>query len=454
LQDVVDWDLCIGCGACYYACDRGAVSLVNLPTIGIRPRFETEACAQCTQCLEICPGATVDGDAANGGREKISRADREFGPVLEMWEGWAADPEVRRRGSSGGALTALSLYCLERLGMEFVLHTAMDEEMPWMNRTVASRTRAELIDRTGSRYAPSSPCEGLDRIERAERPAVFIGKPCDAAAATMLRRTRPALDRNLGAVLTFFCAGTPSTSGTTEVLAMLDLTPEEIDALRYRGDGWPGRFRALHAQRSREKSMSYRDSWHHLNSRRTLRCHICPDGPGRVADVSCGDAWHRFKGDAEGYSEGDPDDPGQSLVLAHTERGLRIVRGAIEAGYLKLETIDADAIYASAGVLKRRRELFGRLSALRLLGRPIPRFSNFSLWKSWRELSMRDKIRSVSGTVRRAWRRGYWRRRKIDWRRGLVRAEARSARSGDGAVEAIESAPAETSPTVARREIG
>jgi len=43
IQDVVDWGLCIGCGACYYARDKAAVTLVNVESVGIRPQFDSPA---------------------------------------------------------------------------------------------------------------------------------------------------------------------------------------------------------------------------------------------------------------------------------------------------------------------------------------------------------------------------------------------------------------------------
>ena len=198
IQDVVDWGLCIGCGACYSACKMGAVSLVNIEAVGIRPRFNTVQCASCTDCLPICPGYRVDGNLETGSLPKTSEADHEFGPSLEVWEGYASDPEIRFRASSGGILTALALYCLEQERMGFVLHTGMDEERPWTNKTVQSRNRGELLARTGSRYAPASPCDSLRTIEANDHPCVFIGKPCDTAAVAMLRRQRPELDRKLG----------------------------------------------------------------------------------------------------------------------------------------------------------------------------------------------------------------------------------------------------------------
>jgi len=403
LKDVVDWGLCTGCGACAYACKKDGISLVNIESVGIRPRFDSQDCASCTECVSICPGYRVDADIATRQLSKLTQADHEFGPALEIWEGHATDPEIRFRASSGGLLSAISLYCLEREEMNFVLHTGMDEEHPYLNKTVQSRNRDELLKRTGSRYAPSSPCEGLKAIEQSDRPCVFVGKPCDATAVWMLRQNRPELHEKLGLVLTFFCAGTPSTKGTLDLARSLNIAADQINAVRYRGEGWPGHFKILYDNGSTQRSLTYLESWSQLTSYRPLRCNLCPDGLGRAADISCGDAWESY--DNSG-------DPGRSIVIVRTPRGREILKRAMEANYVTLTAVTgAQVLAAQPNLLQRRRELFGRLLGLRLFLIPIPKFTGFSLFRSWLRLPMFQKARIVLGTMRRVISRGLWHRR-------------------------------------------
>ena len=404
LRDVVDWGLCVGCGACAYYCRHGHVSLVNVLGEGIRPRFKTDHCADCVECLEICPGHRVDGDMV-AGEQKKTPGSGQIGVALEIWVGSAADPEIRRRASSGGLLTALALYCLEREAMERVVHTAMDEDRPWLNRTVASVDREELMARSGSRYAPASPCDSLGAIEHGERPSVFIGKPCDAAAAMSARRLRPRLDERLGLVLSFFCAGTPATEATLRLLAEMGVRPEMVERLQYRGDGWPGGFAVRQRGLPSPPPIPYERSWGALSRRRQGRCHLCPDGLGRLADISCGDAWHRHAGDGN---------PGLSLVLVRTERGRRILHGAMEAGYVRLERVGArEVLAAQANLLGRRPRIFGRMLGMKLLGIPTPRLEGFGLARDWLRLGPPEQARTVLGTIRRSIARGLWRRRPV-----------------------------------------
>jgi coenzyme F420 hydrogenase subunit beta len=403
LKDVVDWNLCIGCGACAYACKTGGISLVNVEAEGIRPKFASEECASCSECLKFCPGYQVDSYLAAGPIAKHSEADHEFGPSLEIWEGYATDPEIRFRASSGGILSALSLYCLEKEGMAFVVHAGADPRRPWMNKTFQSRSRDEVLARTGSRYAPASPCDGLGAIEASDRPCVFVGKPCDTAGVALARRQRPGLEKNLGLVLSFFCAGTPSTRGTLDLMRSLDVNPDEAETVHYRGDGWPGRFRVKAKEKDREASYSYNESWGRLTHYRPVRCHICPDGLGRVSDISCGDAWNQFS---------ENNDPGRSLVLVRTERGREILTRAREAGYVDLEPRNSAAVMAAqVNLLSRRREIFGRLLARKLLLVPIPNYVGFSLFRSWLRIPFLLKCRTIVGTLTRLIQRGQWRRR-------------------------------------------
>lgn len=405
IQDVVDWGLCVGCGACYSACREGAVELVNVESIGIRPQFNSEKCASCISCLSICPGFLVDSEQVGRDMPKQTEADHEFGPALELWEGFAVDPEVRYKASSGGILSALALYCLEQENMAFVLHAGMDESSPWENRTVQSRTKHDILSRAGSRYAPASPCEGLRKIEESDRPCVFIGKPCDATAAMALRRERPELDKKLGLVLTFFCAGTPSTEGTKDLIKDLGFDQDQVGEVRYRGEGWPGEFKVRSKDGSRESALSYERSWGKLTSYRPLRCNICPDGLGRIADISCGDAWESYGGQG---------DQGRSIVLVRTLRGQEILHRALKMRYVELTPIEPTAVFkAQKNLLARRRELFGRLLAMQLIMVPTPRYIGFSLFHGWARLSWVEKARTVLGSLRRLVMRGMWKRSSI-----------------------------------------
>lgn len=397
VRDVAEHHLCSGCGACAYL-DPDQVTMVDDLRQGRRPLMllPVQPTRAAEQALSACPGRAlqhVEGLPA----AHLDELGSSWGPVLELWEGFASDPEIRFRGSSGGAATALALHCLEAEGMSGVLHTAARTDVPYLNETVLSTTRDELVDRTGSRYAPASPCDGLALVAQSEAPCVFIGKPCDVAGATAAADVRPELADKLGLTIAVFCAGTPSTRGTLEAVRTLGFAPDEVASVRYRGRGWPGRF-TVTAQDGRQGSLSYEDSWGAiLQKHRQWRCMVCPDHTGEFADVAVGDPWYQPTGD----------DPGRSLVLVRTERGRQLVRAAAAAGALTLQQVLPQVLPDSQPNLAHTRgAVWGRVTAMRMMGLPTPRYRNLPMFSSWLALTPEQKLRSTVGTLRRIRARG------------------------------------------------
>ena len=402
ISDVVAWRLCLGCGVCVSACPEKALTLVDIEEDGLRPQRDASRCVDCGQCVAVCPGAAIEAPPVHSAA--IHDLQPTWGNVLEVWEGYAADPEIRYRGSSGGVATALSLFALEGLGAEGVLHTGCESGHPLKNQTVVSGSRDELLLQTGSRYSPAAPCSDLEMMTGRKGRFLFVGKPCDVVA---LRKWQALEDRGYDSIdlaISIFCAGTPSTQGTRKILDELGVRPEDVTGFRYRGCGWPGRTVATTNSQAAERSMTYDQSWGAILSKHTqFRCRLCPDSTGELADISCGDPWYR---------KNDSDDPGRSLVLVRTEVGRAALKKARDAGYVTLERVEPSTVPRSQpALLRRRRHLWGRLATLRLLGAAIPAYDRFSLFTNWRTLPATDKLRSILGTARRTIQRKWYRRR-------------------------------------------
>jgi len=402
VKDVAEKHLCCGCGACSFA-SGGKIEMVDDLHNGRRPWVRPEDIAEieAASILDVCPGVGLEHES--NGASGLSELRGEWGPVLGLWEGYATDPDVRFAGSSGGAATALSLYCIELAGMHGVLQTAARPDIPFLNQTVLSRSRAELMGSTGSRYAPASPCDRLDLVERSPGPCVFVGKPCDVAATLKARKLRKELDEKLGLTIAIFCAGTPSTKGTLEMIRRMGVDdPSHVAELRYRGNGWPGKAVAtlVNGEEKQEASLSYEESWNEvLSSHAQWRCRVCADHTGEFADIAVGDPWYRPIREGEA---------GMSLVLARTQRGCDFIQQAIEAGYLKLESRSTEILPASQpNLLQARGAVWGRILACRIMGVAAPRYRHMpmaGLW--WHQLTFWEKVRSLLGTARRALSRG------------------------------------------------
>ncbi|MCI0513750.1 Coenzyme F420 hydrogenase/dehydrogenase, beta subunit C-terminal domain [candidate division KSB1 bacterium] len=402
LKDVVAWRLCVGCGVCAGFCPEQKVHLINDIDQGLRPDFGQNDCDPCQDCLLICPGLQTARPKMSDDQALIPDLAKSWGPILEIWEGYASDPEIRLMGSSGGVTTALAWYCLEHENVSGVIQIGTNPAQPLENKTFLSHNRMELLARTGSRYTPASPGDSLKQIMQAPAPVVFIGKPCDVSGVYQASQVRPALNQKIALTFGIFCAGTPATRGILNLLNECRLATTEVQEIRYRGNGWPGDFTILtKGDRNSTVKLSYREAWGNLQKYRPFRCYLCPDATSECADIACGDPWYR---------EIQPDDPGHSLILVRTEKGRQILHRALDAGYLQLTPAPPEILAKSQiNLLQKRQEIWGRLAALKLFGIPTPRYRGFHLFSNWWQTDLKTKMRTILGTIRRIIIRKYYR---------------------------------------------
>lgn len=405
ITSVVAKNLCTGCGACAGAFPN-AIRMLEDEVNGCRPVVEDSARGRqaAQQAISLCGGGAGDWTDL----PLTDEIDQDWGPVLGAWQGWAADPDIRHRGSSGGAVTALALFTLQSDTADGVAHVAAREEDPRLNRTVISRDRAGLLWGAGSRYAQASPAEAIGEIAAGRDRVAFVGKPCDVASVHRAARARPALAAKIPLTIAIFCAGAPNLRATERLLDRLQVPKgAQLTDLRYRGNGWPGVMQASwldsQGQSHTSEGISYAEGWGRiLQSERRWRCRVCADHTGALADVSVGDPWHS--------PPAGETDAGQSLIVARTARGQKLIEDAIRAGVLVATPQPRDVIARAQPNLKSTHgAVWGRALAMRVVGLPAPQAKGQRLFGLWLALPAKQKMQSLLGTWKRILRERLWR---------------------------------------------
>ncbi len=285
---VVSSGACSGCGACTIIDDGLAMEYSDEGFLRPRRAARTRPPPDAERRFRAtCPGVVVRAQHPPG-----SQYHPQLGPVIKVWVAYATDPEVRRRGASGGTLTALAAWLVETGEAARVTASAVDPGEPRRTVPVTLTSRSEALAAAGSRYAPVAAC----RTEALTPGSAAVGKPCEASAL----RALTAIDHtDAPLLLSFFCAGTPSQTATDRLVESIGVPPgTTLSSLWYRGRGWPGRFTARTTD-GVEVSASYGDSWGTaLGPAVQWRCKMCPDGIGESSDISAGDFW---RADQHGY---------------------------------------------------------------------------------------------------------------------------------------------------------
>ena len=337
--------------------------------------------------LNCCPGINVEGD-------NISTV---WGRIDELSEAWATDPLVRNRASSGGVITALSIYLLESNIVEGILQVGVKENSSLLNQLKVSKTREEVISNCASRYAPALVFDKLfDLLNKSKDNYAFIGKPCDIAGLKNFLKEFPEYKSRFKYFIALFCAGMPSYRGTKKILERSGYDDEPID-IKYRGDGWPGMFKATYQDKPPFK-MTYNESWSTILSKyMDLRCKICADGIGMLADISVGDSWQT----KDGYPDFEEKD-GKSFVIMRNNEGKKLFYGALKSGYITSSNLDIDKIVEMQRYQYNRRLNVGyRLIPVLLKTKFLIKFKGLGIVKMMMKANFKSGIFNMIGTIKR-----------------------------------------------------
>lgn len=392
VRRVLSGDLCSGCGLCSGL--TGSAMVAEAPGFN-RPRISGPVTPEIDRVIaRSCPGLVV------APWPEAPNIHDFWGPYIDLHTGHSADERLRHKASSGGLLSALLLHALEQGLVDAVVEVGADPERPTANRVIVSTSASDILNGAGSRYAPSSPLQQISELLDYEGRLAFVGKPCDVSALRLYGGLEPRVQERFPLILSFFCAGVPSLDRSDAVVRKLGLEPEKLKSFRYRGEGWPGDAKAV-GEDGTERRMSYADSWGgELSKEVQFRCKICPDAVGGSADLVCADAWFADEG---GYPTFE-DLPGRSLVITRSNAGAQLLRDAVGAGAVKIdvEQPNARAIeLMQPGQTKKKRSVFARTLALRLVGRPVPSMRGLRVLASARRSSLAESARNFLGMVRR-----------------------------------------------------
>jgi spermidine/putrescine transport system permease protein len=318
--------------------------------------------------LALCPGNNLSASP------EAPHLDEAWGPYHRLLKGHAEDAELRYRASSGGVISAIAQFLLDRRQVDFVLHVAADSGAPLRSKIQMSRDRAEIIAGASARYGPAAPLETIGDLLALDRPFAVIGKPCDIAGIRNLMRSDERARRLIKLTVAFFCAGVSSLRISEGIIGKYGLGSDDVKTLRYRGHGCPGAT-YIEAKDGRVFTQTYDDTWsEELNQDIQFRCKICPDGTGEQADIACGDAWIG----ADGYAYAEHE--GWNSVIARTAAGDRLLSEMEAARAIVTAPITADDLdRMQPHQVERKRAVLPRLGGLALRNAPLPRYRGLRL---------------------------------------------------------------------------
>ncbi|HEY8080619.1 MAG TPA: Coenzyme F420 hydrogenase/dehydrogenase, beta subunit C-terminal domain [Acidimicrobiales bacterium] len=218
--EVVTSGLCTGCAACIVACPYDVLDYNTAD--GVYRPFHLDVdggladCTHgekgCTLCTRACPRFRdweTEIDAFRFGR---AREDTEVAGVsCDVVLAKATDPDVAGVGQDGGFVAALLIYALEHDEIDAALVSGLEGDgSTWRAVPMVARTRADVLDTSGSRYTysanllayPEAIAGGAERIG-------LVGMGCmTSAPGAMGARKAGKIARRLSLTIGLMCSKT------------------------------------------------------------------------------------------------------------------------------------------------------------------------------------------------------------------------------------------------------
>ena len=377
--------LCVGCGLCSSVLGEDKCKMILADT-GF---YEPILCKDTNDKIvkKVCPGIRVH-----------SKSNQDvWGSLLYVVEAWSKDDLIRYRAASGGVVTSIAIFLLDSKKVDAILHVGVKDGSSIINELKISKTKDDIINNAQSRYAPALTLSQIvDIFDKTEETYAFIGKPCDIAGMKNLIEYYPQYKKRVYMYISIFCAGMPSYKATEKAWKLSGKTVEPI-RLKYRGNGWPGRFKAEWADGD-SFEMSYDESWGNiLGHDIAYRCKICPDGNGLLSDISVGDAWNT----KDGYPDF-TEEQGRSIVFARTTVGEKVLREAGNKGYLVIQNLQLGKVNEMQPYQYHRKELVGwRVLPIKLFTLGLISFKGLGLYRAALKANLLEGVMNMLGSIKR-----------------------------------------------------
>ncbi|PWC14562.1 Coenzyme F420 hydrogenase/dehydrogenase, beta subunit C-terminal domain [Brenneria corticis] len=359
--DVLDSNLCAGCGACQLVCPERLIAL-NPDNLQPVLDFDPASCGDCHLCHDVCPGADPATDEAEMrlfGRTR-EPGERWLGIHINQFGARSTRTDVFEASASGGTVTTLLLASREALGVDHVLTMGRDPHAGWRAKGVVARDEETIIANAQSTYQLTpylAELRGLYEHCRDDKIAV-VGLACHMQAIRKLQKLQGDIAdwarENIVFLVETACSSSTLPKGTIDIIqGRLGLSLDTVKDIRYRSGPYPGKLLVSTADGDRH-SLEFWQILKELKGGKNHRCLSCGDWMSGLADIS--------------VCDGDPNIFDASLnateyekygrVLVRTPRGQALADYCLQQGTMKQWPIDLEGFNLGLERKRHRRRSY------------------------------------------------------------------------------------------------
>jgi len=353
ISDIVEKDLCFGCGLCVSVCPKKCLDIKFNDFGEYNPFFCSDQCTHCGLCLKCCiqSGNNYHLDLQEYCDTVNPYHDDLLGKYFQNYVGYSNVDSHRANGSSGGITTWLLEILLSKKIVDAIICVGSNETCKEGLFTFKVLTSVEDIrNNAKSKYYPVECSDAITFVMENNITVAMTALPCLTKNLRLAMQHIKKLRERIKYIISFTCGMGPSSAAAEFICASSGGDPFHLNEISFRckiDDKMTAKnfaIRCVSNKATDNELVTYQNFFSGLGMALDYRmfslraCDFCDDVFGEYADISLMDAWH-------------PDyfnDPGGNNIFVIRNREINtLVEEAITRKEIIANVIDAQIVIDS-----------------------------------------------------------------------------------------------------------
>lgn len=346
-DNVVNQDLCTGCGACLYRAQSNDWKMDWDKEGFLVPTPKNGESQMNEPAINVCPfnsypaeDVRTEDELANLFLKEAPHHHPKVGRYYNTYAGYSE--KYRLTSSSGGLATYILNELFEQQIIDAVITVAEGEGKHYEYKLI--KRKEDLLATSKTKYYPVSMAEALNELKDFEGKVAVVGIGCFIKAVRLLQHYNPELREKIVFTIGIICGGLKSKFFGEYLAAKAGVQNNEFTQPQFRikdyestaGDYSFGCTDNKGTERQ-VKMRTVGDMWG-TGMFKCNACDYCDDVTTELADISLGDAW------LPPYHQ---DGKGTNVIVTRTALAEKMINEGIRSANLAVQTLSFEAFLSS-----------------------------------------------------------------------------------------------------------
>jgi len=263
-----------------------------------------------------------------------------LGEYKNTYISYSLDEEIRKAGQSGGLVSSLLIYALDKNLIDGAIVTRWKKDNPLEPEMFLAKTKDEILQAARSKYCY---VPMFKEIKNIKGKIAFVGLPCQIHEIKKLENPNVKIIYHFG----LFCDRILTSGFFDYILSKAKVKRDDVAKFTYRAKEWrgspgdveiilkDGTVKNIHRKhRMRVKSLFT-----------PYYCLDCKDKANKLSDITFGDAW---------LPECRKDKLGTLIIISRTDIGDNLLNEAKDENIIRLDEIEPYKVVVAQKLDKRK----------------------------------------------------------------------------------------------------